>query len=291
MEENKQEAPKTEPAPESEAAGELKRVRSTNKILKIATIIFSILFVLILGAALFIYQKVSAFRDLLLPPTETFQDSAFRAGEGPGAGGLPGTFGGLVSSTPSSGGSSLTVFTNAGEYAEGAVGGISAEDTERATRIIAKYQDRRIVKDFIAELKKDPAFAQALKEKGSNDPMAMIASIQKIKNVQSLMMKFITRRDFMPFMMEVMSDPDVKPLMEKMPGGGMGPMSQMLKSMPVAPRPRAAVPARAPAAPRPGESAVSEEDAEEPTPEIRVGDPRTSPEAPLKKKAPPPLTE
>ena len=288
MEENKEPPAKTEPSPDATAA-ELQRVRSRNKILKIATIVFSTLFVLLLCAVIFIYQKISALKDALMPPTETFQDSAFRMGEAARPGELPQAFRGLISSTQSTGGSSLTVFTNAGEYSQESGGGMNPEDGEKITRVMAKYADRPIVKDFIAELKKDPEFAAAFKEKGGN-PLAMLGSIQKNKNIQGLATKFVMRSDFMPFMMEVMKDPDLQPLLNKMPAGSMGSMSQMLKMMPGASQPRGAVPARAPAKPQPEESAAPEQNAGEP---VQVDDTAIKPSQPsagtaIKKKTPPP---
>ena len=137
MEENKEDVKKTESSPDSVAV-ELKRVRSSNKIFKIAAIVSATLFVLLLGVVIFVYQKLAGLRDLLMPPTETYQDSGFRAGGEGNSGELPPAFRGLLSSTRAAGGaalsvaklngsvvdSSLTVFTNAGEYSQGS-GGIT----------------------------------------------------------------------------------------------------------------------------------------------------------------------
>jgi len=227
------------PAPGSETAAELERVRSRNKILKIAAAVLSVLFMLLLGAVIFLYLKVSAFRELLMPSTETFQGSAFGSGEEGMPPGLPAPFRVASSSVPEPGGSALTVFTNSGEYAQ-EERGITLEDGERAAKVFSRYAERPIVKAFMAELKKDPAFVNALKEKDANNPIAMISSIQKSKSMQGLAAKFAMRRDFIPFMMEVMNDPDLKPLLGKLPMGGAGPMSEMLKMLPAAggaPRP------------------------------------------------------
>jgi hypothetical protein len=235
MEEKKDGAQDAGPEREAAISAELSRMRSRNKILKSATILLSGLFILIVCAAIFIYKKVSDLKDLVMPQTETFQDSAFRVEDNGLSGAppkvLPDTFGGAVSSTQVSGGSALTVFTNAGEYSQGGGEGIGPEDGERAARVASKYADRPIVKDFMAELRKDPDFVQALRAKDANNPMAMIASIQHMKSMQTLMTKFMMRRDFIPFMAEVMNDPDMKPMLGKLPVGNMGGMMQMLKTM------------------------------------------------------------
>ncbi len=291
MEENKEDVKKIAPPQDGEVAGELKRLRSRYKFLKIAVIVFSALFVLLLGAGIFIYQKLAGLRDMFLPPTETFQDSAFSAGEAGKPGEMLPVFRGPLSSTRAAGGSSLTVFTNSGEYSQAAAG-VGGEDSEKMARVFAKYADRPIVKDFMAELKKNPDFVKALKQNGAGGPLAMIATLQNSGNMQGMMTKFVMRRDFMPFMKEVMGDPDLQPLLNKMPMGNMGSMSQMLKMLPGAPRqPRDRVPARAPAAPRPEEYAAPDEEAAEPAElDNAAMEPARPPAgAVLKKKAPPPL--
>ena len=296
MEENKEDVKKTESSPDSVAV-ELKRVRSSNKIFKIAAIVSATLFVLLLGVVIFVYQKLAGLRDLLMPPTETYQDSGFRAGGEGNSGELPPAFRGLLSSTRAAGGaalsvaklngsvvdSSLTVFTNAGEYSQGA-GGITMEDSEKMTRVIARYADRPIVKDFMEELKKDPSFVKAMKQKDANNPVAMIAALQRSSNMEGLAAKFVMRRDFMPFMTEVLGDPDLQPLLKKMPMGNMGPMSQMLKMMPAAPQPGVRIPQRAPPAHQPEEYAAPDEGAEEPDEPVRKAAPAGTV---LKKVAPP----
>ncbi|OGS32949.1 MAG: hypothetical protein A2218_10195 [Elusimicrobia bacterium RIFOXYA2_FULL_53_38] len=286
--EDKGDIKKTDPSHDSETAGELKRVRSRNKVLKVAAIVFSALFVFLFCVVMFIYHRIAGLKDLFPPLAETSQDSVFRVGEDGNSGGPLRAFKGLASSTHGPA-SSLTVFTNAEEYVSQA-GGITSEDSENASRVFAKYADRPIVKDFVSELKKDPDFVQALKEKGANDPLAMIASIRKTKSMQVLAAKFVMRRDFMPFMMEVMGDPDLQALLNKMPMGNMGPMSQMLKMMPSAAQPRSGIPARAMDGSRPEEYAAPDQNYGE-SPRLdtsAITAPSESTGTPLKKKTPPP---
>ncbi|MEI7482785.1 MAG: hypothetical protein WCK75_10610 [Elusimicrobiota bacterium] len=230
MEEKKEEVAGAVAPKGSEAPVEPAKVRSGGKVLKIVAIIFSVLSVLLICAALFMYQKLSGFKDLLMPPSEPAGNSAFSGGDEGNGGTLPDGFKGFGASVQDKGGSALTVFTNAAEYAQAAAS-ITPEDAEKAADAFAKYANRGIVKDFMAELNKDPDFIQALKEKDANNPLAMIASVQKVKSIQGLALKFIMRKDFMPLMVEVMNDPEVKPFLGKLPMGNMGPAGQMLKMM------------------------------------------------------------
>ena len=141
MEEKKEEVKSAEshaePPKEGDPAAELAKVRSNYKIFKIIAIVLSTLFVLLLCAAFFLYQKFSGLRDFLMPQSETFQDSAFRVGEE----GLPGTRQAGIKKfeqpAPAPGESSLTVFTNAREYAQEAAT-ITAEDGETAAKAFSK---------------------------------------------------------------------------------------------------------------------------------------------------------
>ena len=286
MEEKQEQVKNAAAAPDPAAAAELAKAKSSNKVFKIAAIVFSTLFVLLLCAVIFIYYKFSGLRNLLMPPTETFEDSAFRAGEDILPGIPPESYKRFAVSTQTQGGSALTVFTNAREYAQAAES-ITMEDSEKAARAFARYAERPIVKDFMAALKKDPDFVRALKEKKANDPLAMIASIQKAKSLQGLALKFAMRKDFMPLMMEVMNDPDMKPLLSKLPMGNMGPGAQMLKMMSGAVQPPAGVMALPGEAAEPdmgsGESAQLDSSAmQSPVPPAGTG---------LKKKTPPPPGE
>lgn len=234
MEEKSDGVQDAHPGTESAVSAELSRMRSRNKLLKAATIVLSGLFIVIFCAALFIYKKVSDFKNVMMPAGETFEDSAFRAEDN----GLPeiprrampDVLRAMASSTQVPGGSSLTVFTNAGEYAS--MGGrIGSEGGERAAKIAAKYADRPIVRDFMSELKKDPDFAKVLQAKAANNPLEMISSVQNLKSMRPLTLKFMMRRDFIPFMTEVMNDPDMKPMLSKLPVGDMGGMLKALKMM------------------------------------------------------------
>ena len=286
MEEKKEEVKNAESPKDSGAAAELAKVRSNYKVFKIIAIVLSSLFVLLLCAAFLLYQKFSFLREFLMPQTETMQDSAFRVGEE----GVPGTRQAGIKKfeqpAPAPGQSSLTVFTNAKEYADEPAA-ITAEDGIAATRVFEKYSDRPIVKDFLAELKKDPDFAKAIKAKDANNPMAMISSIQNAKTLQSVALKFSARKDFMPFMMEVMSDPALKPLISKLPMGNMGPGAQIMKVM------AGSAPAPAPVVEQPEKDAPPETGTGEPAQldSSAMQNPAPSAGTGIKKKTPPPPGE
>lgn len=282
VEEKKEEVAGAAAPKDGETPAEPAKVRSGGKVLKIIAVIFSVLSVILICAALFMYQKLSGFRELLMPPSEPAGNSAFSGGDEGGVI-LPDGFKGLGASAQAKGGSALTVFTNAAEYAQTAAS-ITPEDAEKAADAFAKYADRGIVKDFMAELKKDPDFIQALKEKDANNPLAMIASVQKVKSIQGLVFKFIMRKDFMPLMVDVMNDPEMKPLIGKLPMENMGPAGQMLKMMSGAARSPSAEMAQSE-----NNEAVSEEEDGEPAilDNSAMRSPARSSGTALKKKKPP----
>jgi len=289
MEENKVEMQKPVPpapaSPDSETQRELARFRSRNKVLKAATIVLSVLFLLVLAAALFIYHKISEFRDVILQPMMTYQESAPE----PGGERLPEALRSVHLSTRASVGSSLTVFTNASEYApDEAEEGLTVTDGETAAVAFAKYADRPIVKDFMEAAKKDPAFRRALQNRDPDNPQAVFTSLQKSKSMQALTVKFAMRKDFLPFLMEIMNDPETRLMLDKMPGGNAGQIKGFLRSMSVGGRSRSQPqPVTQPETYVPGEDGSNDEMKLD-TSVIRDPAPRTAPKA--KKKAPPPDT-
>ncbi|MCG2726933.1 MAG: hypothetical protein L6420_11905 [Elusimicrobia bacterium] len=82
-----------------------------------------------------------------------------------------------------------------------------------------KYSERPIVKEFMNDLKKDPNFQKALEAKNSNNPMAVIGNINKIKNMKEIVGKYAMRPDFMKLMLDIMRDTEMKPLFKMMPVG------------------------------------------------------------------------
>ena len=92
-------------------------------------------------------------------------------------------------------------------------------DGEKIMKAMNKYAERSIVKEFMNDLRKDPSFQKALAGKDSHNPLEVMANINKIKNMKGLVGKYAMRPDFMKLMMDVMQDPEMRPLFKMMPGG------------------------------------------------------------------------
>lgn len=214
-EENKQ-APAE---PEGDLRAELARVRGRNNTLKIVAGVLLSLFIIIGAVGFLVYRKIAAAK-------ANFEE-VFRAFPPPPAGLQPEnrmfpTAQGVNTST-SMPASTLGLFS--GEMPGGGSGGymppgFSPEKSEQIVKAMNKYADRPIVKEFIADLKKDPNMASAFAASKGKDPMAVFASMKNSKGgVDRLMMKYVTRPEFMKLMMEVMGDPEMKPFLQNMPGG------------------------------------------------------------------------
>ena len=115
--------------------------------------------------------------------------------------------------------SGMPTFSMSGDDAKTFVENARKIDSEKIMKALNKYSERPIVKEFMSDLKKDPEFQKALKAKGSHNPIAVISSINKIKNMKGLVGKYAMRPDFMKLMMEVMQDPEMAPLFKMVPGG------------------------------------------------------------------------
>ena len=217
MEENN--VPEMNPPPpppqEAQLRAELEKVRGGNKILKIAAIVLSALFLLLAGAAFYIYNKVSQ--------TKAAFEEAFRVAPMQPAGDAAGSLtmplpGGALSGASQMPASSLGFFS--GGLPGAAQAPLNAQQGEKIYAAMAKYENRPVVKEFIADLKKNPDVARAFaeKEKGGN-PLVVVASIQRARGMDKIMAKYVTRPDFIKLMMEIMKDPAIRPLMKGAPGG------------------------------------------------------------------------
>jgi|GEM_PF-3980458 len=218
--------PAQNPQPDGELARELSRARLANKILKIATVLLTLLFLLVATAIFFIYKKVAGMAALAeTPVAEHSKDYSFGLDETPMPTGAasPGM---RVRASTEAHGSGLTVFVNSKEYAQDGARDPSAE-ARAALGALRKYSDRPIVKDFIAAAKKEPEFARAMKN-NPEDPLAFVGSMQNMPALQNLLLKFVMRKDFAPFLKEVAGDPEVRPLMKVLPDAQMAQMLQML---------------------------------------------------------------
>lgn len=216
--------PPAAPPPNGELAKELERVRGRHKILKIVTILLSAVFIVILIAAAFIYHKISRLAAAFTERQESSPQSSFSSPYGPMGQQPQSSFAGISYSTQNP--SSLMLLTGLNQPSGGGgLGAMPPIEPQKMIKLMSKYSKRPIVKDFIAELNKDPKFRKATE---GGDPMAMLALMQDRQTMQKMMMKFAMRPDFFPFMNEVMGDPDVAPLLAGIPGGAQA--SQMLRN-------------------------------------------------------------
>lgn len=210
---------KQEPArPESELAKELEQVRSRNKILKVTAAVLAILFMALATAAFVAYRKISQAKNDFVNALQNYQPPA----SGLQAEGMP-----LPSSFPSVLQSTAMAASSLGLISGSIAGGdqpeaVRAEDTGKVLNAMAKYADRPVIKEFLADLKKDPQIARALAANKSGNPMEIFAAIQKAPGASAIVAKYATRPDFLKVMMEAMKDPEMKPIMSRIPmGGGM----------------------------------------------------------------------
>lgn len=208
-EEKKQEAA----APESELAAELEQVKSRNKILKIVAAVLAALFLVLAAGAFIAYRKIAQAKDELVNAFQNYQPSPQPEGLP-----MPGAAPSVAQSTMMASTLGLISGSIPGDQPEAA----KLEEAGKIVNAMGKYADRPVIKEFIADLKKDPEIAKALAESKGNNPMAVLASIQKAKGANALIAKYAVRPDFIKVMMEAMKDPDMKPVMSRVPmGGGM----------------------------------------------------------------------
>lgn len=198
---------------DAQLRSELESARKRNKILKIAAITLSVLFLITAGAVFYIYTKIQRTKAAL---AEAFQNAPLVfPGYVPEGGALPSMNRSVFSSTnmPVS---SLGLFSGS---MPGSTGPLDPAEGEKIYDALAKYADRPVVKEFIADLKKNPDMARAFEQSKGNNPLKVIASIQGAKGVDKIVAKYATRPEFMKLMLDVMKDPDLKRLMAGLPGG------------------------------------------------------------------------
>ncbi|HBA59657.1 MAG TPA: hypothetical protein DCZ92_02300 [Elusimicrobia bacterium] len=287
-----------QPAPsvdELKLQDELKKVRSGNKWLKVVVIGFSSVLAVIFIFAYLAYRRIMQAKEVL----DSFSQSAGPVSSGPASEGRGVTAPLRVDvSSEAASGSGLALISMPGGGEEEQAGGEQAAsgsaaaaakgmDPAKAKRIMAamtKYSDRPIMRDFLAELDKDPVYAKARAQQKNGNPMAMISAVQKSPAMKGLITKYAKRPDFMPFMMELMRDPELRPFM----GGGLGG-ADVPPSVP-SPRVSAPAPARAAAKPAADENSDADGDGEMTFNAAAVSG--TSQPAPARKsavKAPPPI--
>jgi hypothetical protein len=226
-------------ATETSLREELERVRSGNKAFKVVATVLSVIF---LCAAIFgfiVYRKISQAKAMLESVSEGFKPIEGASENEPGKP-LRADFSAVQQQ--SSSGLGLFSMPRGGvgtsEISSGPPDSIAAAAAlvrgQEMLKVLGKYKSRPIVKDFLAEMEKDPQFAAARKQGKSPNPVEMLAQLRKSGNAKDLMLKYSRRPDFMSFMMELMRDPEMRPFMQGMPGmAGGGQMPSVSKPSPI----------------------------------------------------------
>ena len=205
---------------EEELRAELARVRSRNNALVIVAAVLLSLFIILAAVGFLVYRKIAA--------TKTAFEEAFQSlppaadGYQPETRTLP--FGQRVYSSTAMPPSTLGLF--AGGLPGSGAGNFDPAQGEQLVNAMSKYADRPIVKAFLSDLKKNPDMAAAFAASKGSNPVAVVAAVQRAKGMDKMIMQYAARPEFLKLLMEVMNDPDMKPLMKSLPGG-MGMLSGM----------------------------------------------------------------
>ena len=232
-----------EPAPtqqETELREELERERGKHKLLKAAAVVLLCLFVLVAGAAIYVYHRITSS---LIPPSDTIPGLARPASSPYRAEGEPQPFAAPgVNTSTSMPASTLGLFSGSLQSgpAEALQRAATPENADKLAKAFSKYKERPIVKAFLADLAKDPEVAKAMADGQAGNPLAMVAMAQKSDAARRVMAKYAARPEFLKLMMEMASDPELKSVMPAMTGGMpsvQAPQAQPAKSGgdPVAP--------------------------------------------------------
>ncbi|MEI7529511.1 MAG: hypothetical protein WCK76_11285 [Elusimicrobiota bacterium] len=256
-------------APEAELRAELERERARGRMFKASAAVLGVVCVIVAAVAFSGYRKVMQANALLEGVAQGFQPLGGQGGDGipaplramplsgSGEANMQDPLNAILaagsSSAPVSGLGLLSMPDRGEAGPEAAASQVpdaaAAADAKKLVRAMSKYADRPIVKDFLAELAKDKDYMRAKAAQKDGNPLVMLANIQKSPGLRELVTSYSKRPDFMPLMMEVMQDPEMRPFMRGMPG-------KALPSLPPAPVPAPAAraqpasrqPAAAPAA-------------------------------------------
>jgi hypothetical protein len=218
-------APPPPPAQQPEnLEAELARTRSRNKALKITLALLLTLLVLLGVAGYMVYRRIMDTKEAVEEAFQAFpQQAMFQQAQQAAAASAqrPGVY--YSTSMPSS---SLGLFSGGLPSAEQTA--VAQEKAAAAMKLMNKYADRPIVKEIMADLRKDPDMAKALSDGQGGNPISMVLGMQNSKSVQAILSKYAMRPEFLQLMMEISRDPEVSSLTRGMPGG-------MIPSMPAMP--------------------------------------------------------
>ena len=216
---------------DKELQAQYERIKSKHRFLKIATIVLSLLLALVAGVSFYIYRRVMQVKDEMQEAFEGFPQQPLPAMENarlPAAG----------PSGPASGPaptSSLGLFSGGLPQQTASLPNFTPEDTERIARALNRYSDRPIVKEMLADFKKNPDVAKAMAEGKANNPLAAVLGMRNARGMDKVVAKYATRPEFFKLVIEVMNDPDIRPLMSKMQGVPGIPAMPAMPNMPAMP--------------------------------------------------------
>lgn len=191
---------------------ELSRSRSRNKALKVTLILLATLFVLLGVAAFTVYRKIMQTKEAVEEAFQAFpQQAVFQPENRTLPGGGPSVF-----SSTGMPASSLGLFSGGLPDAQPVM---SPEQAEKVVSAMNKYAERPIVKEFIADLKKNPDMAKAFEMRKGSNPLAMIAAVQNAKGMDAVMAKYASRPEFLSLLLEISRDPAMAAVSGALPGG------------------------------------------------------------------------
>ena len=205
--------PPPQPPAGEDLQSELHRARSRNKALKVTLILLATLLVLLGIAAYTVYSKLMRTKEAVEEAFASFPQQAMFRAEGNAQLPLPGPSVFTSTGMPAS---SLGLFSGG---VPGAQAEAAQEQAEQILTAMNKYADRPIVKEFMADLKKNPDMAKAMADGQGGNPVAMVKGIQSARGMDKIIAKYAMRPEFMKLMMEVLNDPEMAAVTSGIPAG------------------------------------------------------------------------
>ena len=92
-----------------------------------------------------------------------------------------------------------------------------AERDRRLAAAVAKYGERLVVREFIDDLKHEPCTAKVIADEKITDLVGTMSAARRAGCLGRLKLKYALRPQFIRLIEEVMSDPDLRPLLESFP--------------------------------------------------------------------------
>jgi|GEM_PF-4861438 len=87
-------------------------------------------------------------------------------------------------------------------------------DSQKLSSAMKKYANRPIVQEIINDLKKDPNFKKAFAKGSASNPMEVLKVIKSMNGMKKIASKYALRPEFMKLILEVMQDPEMRPLFQ-----------------------------------------------------------------------------